>query len=237
MPKALSRLTLQEQAEKVLREMIVSHRFTPGKWINVERLAKDLGVSRTPVSLALKNLEKEGLVSHVPNRGIRMAQMTLEMARDLYAVRGLLEGLAGRLAAANISKRSLARLAQLLEQQREHVSGQDVLGYSKADFAFHGLIYESCDNWLLQELLANIKARSRPFELDITPILPDLYEDHVQVCRALGERSADEAERLMRQHNLRMECLIDDARRVREIGTETPSNARRGQAPAAARRG
>lgn len=99
MPRELARLTLKEQAEKALREMIASYRFTPGKWINVERLAKDLGVSRTPVWQALKNMESEGFVKHVPKRGIRMAQMTLEMAHDLYTVRGSLEGLAAHLTA------------------------------------------------------------------------------------------------------------------------------------------
>jgi DNA-binding GntR family transcriptional regulator len=92
MPKKLERLPLKDQAEEALREMIQSYRFAPGKWINVERLAKDLGVSRTPVWQALKVLESEGLVKHVPKQGIRMASMTLDMAHDLYLVRGMLEG-------------------------------------------------------------------------------------------------------------------------------------------------
>jgi len=62
MVKKLKRLTLKKQAENALREMIASYRFTPGKWINVESLAKELEVSRTPVWQALKDLEKEGLV-------------------------------------------------------------------------------------------------------------------------------------------------------------------------------
>ena len=69
----------------------------PGKWINVENLAKELAVSRTPVWQALKDLEKEGLVTHEHGKGIRMVQMTLQMAWDLYTVRGVLEGLAAKI--------------------------------------------------------------------------------------------------------------------------------------------
>lgn len=217
MPKKLARLTLQEQAERALREMIASYRFTPGKWINVERLSKDLGVSRTPVWQALKTLEEEGLVEHVPKQGIRMAQMTLQMAHDLYMVRGLLEGLAGRLAAENMNKEALKRLESLLGIQRNSVEKQDMLAYSKSDFKFHGLIYGCCGNGLLRELLENIKTRSRPFVCDITPILPQLYQDHVEVVEAFRDRNPAGADRVMRRHNLRMRQRIRWTQKRQEV--------------------
>ena len=138
MSSTLKRMTLRDQAYEVLREMIASHRFSSGKWINIEQLAKELGVSRTPVWQALKDLESEGLVKHVPNRGIQMAEMTLQMALELYAVRELLEGMAGRLAAQNISEESLSRLDVMLAEQLPIVRNLDQLAYSKADFQFHG---------------------------------------------------------------------------------------------------
>lgn len=209
MPRKLERMTLREQAEKALREMILSHRFAPGKWINVEQIARDLGVSRTPVWDALKNLEEEKLVEHVPNKGIRMAHMTLEMARDLYLVRGLLEGLAGRLAAGNIDRRTIASLESILKKQLRLVKDLDVVEYSTSDFKFHGLVYDACGNWLLQELLQNIKARSRPFICDIKPILPDLYRDHLHLLNSLKAHEPDQAEECMRRHNERMKNQIE----------------------------
>ena len=209
MPMKLARLTLKEQADKALREMISSYRFLPGKWINVERLAKDLGVSRTPVWQAMMDLEKEGLVEHIPNHGIRMAEMTLQMAHDLYTVRGLLEGLAGRFAAENMSKRTLARLESIIGNQEKMVENQDVVSYSKSDFRFHGLIYETCGNWLLRDLLENIKARSRPFVCDIKPIMSGLYQDHIEAVDALKKHDPARAERVMRKHNLRMRRRIE----------------------------
>ncbi len=92
--------------------MIAARRFSSGIWINVEELTKELGVSRTPIRQAMKQLEAEGLVTHIPHRGIRMAEMTLEMARDLYQVREVLEGLAAGLAAEKISAEALARVEE-----------------------------------------------------------------------------------------------------------------------------
>lgn len=210
MPKKLVRITLREQAEEALRGMIRSYRFAPGKWINVERLAKDLGVSRTPVGQALKILESEGLVKHVPKHGIRMASMTLDMARDLYVVRGLLEGLAGKLAAKAMNNKALLRLESILGKQEQIVQKKDVVAYSNSDFEFHGLIYDFCGNWLLSELLDNIKARSRPFVCDITPILPDLFKDHKKIVEAIKHSDGSSAEKEIFRHNNRMRALIEN---------------------------
>ncbi len=209
MVKKLERLTLKKQAEKALREMIASYRFTPGKWINVESLAKELAVSRTPVWQALKDLEKEGLVNHVHGKGIRMVQMTLEMAYDLYTVRGLLEGLAANLATERINRENLRRMDSILKKQDKMVKDRDLLEYSNLDFAFHAVIYDSCGNWLLKEQLENIKRRSRPFVCDIGPLLKDLYHDHQDVVAAFKQKNAQAAEETMKAHNKRMQNHIE----------------------------
>ena len=219
MVKKLQRLTLKKQAEMALREMIASYRFTPGKWINVESLAKELEVSRTPVWQALKDLEKEGLVTHTPKQGIRMVQMTPEMAHDLYSVRGLLEGMAGRLAVEKINSGTLKCLEAILKKQYKIVQNQDVVAYSKSDFEFHALIYNSCGNWLLKELLENIKSRSRPFVCDITSALPELYGDHKTVVEAFRYRDPDAAEKILKTHNKRMQRQIEQSPRKQETGT------------------
>ena len=208
MTKKLERLTLKNQAEKALREMIASYRFTPGKRINVENLSKELNVSRTPVWQALKGLEEEGLVTHIHGKGIRMAQMTPEMAHDLYTVRGLLEGLAAGLAAKKITSGTLRRLESILKKQDQAVRRLDLVEYSNSDFAFHAILYESSGNWLLKELLENIKRRSQPFTSDIGPALKELYQDHKDVVEAFRKKDALAAEMIMKGHNKRMQDHI-----------------------------
>jgi DNA-binding GntR family transcriptional regulator len=207
----LKRLTLKEQAYRSLRDMIASHRFSSGKWINLEQLSKELGVSRTPIHQAMKQLEQDGLVTHVPNQGIRMAVMTLEMARDLYQVREVLEGLAAGLAAPRIDTATVGRMKQVLAEQAAVIRQKDLLGYSVSDFTFHQLIYDSCGNWLLKEQLDVIKSRSRPLVCDVTPILPDLYADHQEVLEAFRRKDPRQAEQVMRRHNRRMREAIVEA--------------------------
>jgi len=216
MPKKLTRMTLKKQADKALREMIASYRFTPGKWINVESLAKELAVSRTPVWQALKDLEKEGLVTHEHGKGIRMVQMTLEMAGDLYTVRGVLEGMAASLASEKISRGALRRMESILKKQEQTAQQCDVMEYSKPDFDFHAIIYESCGNWLLRELLENTKRRSRPFVCDITPVLKPLYQDHKDVIEAFRVKDAAAAKKIMKTHNKRMQDQIERTLKSRE---------------------
>ena len=209
MPKQLKRMTLKEQAYHALRKMIMSHRFSAGKWINVERLAKELGVSRTPVWQALKDLEKQGLVVYVPQRGMRMARMTPNMAMDLYEVRGVLEGLAAKLAAEKMDDDTLLRMETVLRKQASIVGSEDLLAYSSSDFDFHSLIYESTGNWLLKETLDNIKGRSRPLLCNIFPILSDLHQDHIEVLEALRSKDGNRAEKAMFEHNQRMRRCIE----------------------------
>ncbi|MBT3256505.1 MAG: GntR family transcriptional regulator [Deltaproteobacteria bacterium] len=204
------------QADKALREMIASYRFTPGKWINVESLAKELAVSRTPVWQALKDLEKEGLVTHEHGKGIRMVQMTLEMAWDLYTVRGVLEGLAASLATEKITPGALRRMESILKKQAQTVPQRDLMEYSKSDFDFHAILYESCGNWLLKEQLENIKRRSRPFVCDITPVLKPLYQDHKDVVEAFRVKDAAAAKKIMKTHNKRMQDQIELTLKSRE---------------------
>ena len=212
----LTRKTLKEQAYLALRDMIVSHRFSPGKWINVEQLVQELGVSRTPIRLALKQLEEEKMVRHIPNQGVSLVEMTLPMALDLYRVRGVLEGMAARLAAKNMDTMTRSRLEAVLRDQPAIIKKKDLLRYSTSDFDFHGLIYDACGNWLLKELLENIKNRSRPMVGDLSAILPALYEDHKKVVQAFKAGDEAAAERIMKQHNLRMYRHIKKIRKMEE---------------------
>ncbi len=223
----LQRLTLKEQAYRSLRDMIASHRFSSGKWINLEQLSKELGVSRTPIHQAMKQLEKEGLVTHLPNQGIRMAVMTLEMAQDLYQVREVLEGLAAALASQKMDPETVSQMKHILAEQAAIIRKKDLLAYSVSDFKFHQLMYDSCGNWMLKEQLDIIKSRSRPLVCDVTPILPDLYSDHQQVVEAFGKRNPLQAEQVMRRHNRRMqEAIAETSERTGR--TEAPGPREKG---------
>ena len=184
-----------------LKAMIVDYRFQPGVRLKVEELMKELSVSRTPVLEAIRRLEQEGLLKNIPNRGVFMVKMTLEKSFELFQVRGALEGLVGKLAAENIDNGTITKMAKCLEKQLEVVEKGDLIGYSQLDFDFHSMIYKSTRNSFLVELLDSIKAKMRPFDIHLKPILALLYQDHKKIFEALRSKSPEAAEKAFAEHN------------------------------------
>jgi DNA-binding GntR family transcriptional regulator len=200
----INRQNLSSQVYSILKEMIVNHRFRPGVRLNVEQLTKQIGVSRTPVWEAVQRLIQEGLLKSIPNRGVFMSELTPEMAIELYTVRGILEGLAARLAVQNIDDKTLERMAKSLEDQRRVIEKNDLIGYSRLSFDFHWIVIESSGNQILKELLELIRNKMRPITMHIEPILLQLYKEHLEILEALKARDPDKAELIFKKHNRHM---------------------------------
>ncbi len=207
-----------------LREMVANHRFQPGTRINVEKLARELGVSRTPVWEAVRRLEQEGLLENIPNRGVFMIEMTLEKALDLFQVRLALDALAGSLAAANMNPSTLKKMAECLREQLEVVEKGDLVRYSQLDYEFHYLIYGRCRNAFLLEILDSIKLKMQPVNIRLTPVLMKLYQDHVEIFRGLRAGDAARVEKAFRAHNQR---VLEQIREEIEIAGQMRKESKR----------
>jgi DNA-binding GntR family transcriptional regulator len=192
------------QVYAALKEMIADYRFQPGVRVNVEKLVRELGVSRVPVWEAIRRLEQEGLLETIPNRGVFMVEMTLEKAFELFQVRAALERLAGRLAAGNPDKRTLEKMERTLSEQTEVVKRGDLIAYSRLDYEFHSFIYRLSGNSVLQEMLEAVKTRMQPISLQIMPILLNLYQDHKAILEALRAGSPDRVEKAFSSHYRRV---------------------------------
>ncbi len=217
----LQREKLSHQIYAVLKEMIADHRFQPGARLNIESIARELDVSRTPVWEAVRRLEQEGLVENIPNRGVFMSSLTAEKALDLYAVREVLEGMAARLAATRMDDGSLENMAQCIQRQREVIANQDFLAYSKLDFEFHAAVYDACGNEWLRELLETIKNKMRPLTMQMQPDFSQLIDQHAELLQALRGRDPEKAEEAFRRHNQYMMAQIRedvDAGRWKQFG-------------------
>ena len=197
-------VNLSERAYFRIKKMISDYRFSPGSRLNVEQLARDLGTSRTPIWEAVRRLEQEGLVKNIPNRGVFLVELTHTAAIELYTVREVLEGMAARLAVARITEKSLEKMERMLREQEKIVAEEDLVAYSKSDFDYHGCIYAACGNAILREMLESIKEKVRPFEMRITPILTELFNDHQMIVRAMHLRDPLLAEMAFREHNQRV---------------------------------
>ena len=198
--KTLLKEKLSEQAYRILRDMITNCRFLPGSRLNIEQLARDMSISRTPLWEAVNRLVQEGLLVSIPNRGVFAADITPEAALEIYTVRESLEGLAAKLAAGNIHPEAVARMESSLANQYTMAEKRDLIGYSRYDFEFHDVIYELSQNKFLQEMLDFLRGRTRPTMMDFLPLLKPSYKDHCAILESLKSGDGARAEKTIRAH-------------------------------------
>jgi DNA-binding GntR family transcriptional regulator len=192
-----------------LRELVLSGAVKPGEWLRQEKFAQQYGVSQTPVREALKQLCAEGVLEHVPYRGIRVVEITLTDVNDLYECRTFIEGMAARYAASNISEPQLAQLRDLFARMQQRLGPRYIAEYRELNRAFHRVIFDASGRSLLVRTLAQMWA-SFPsmlwsnFSQTAPAPLPGRdktdVQEHGAILAALEARHPDDAERSMRAH-------------------------------------
>ena len=124
-----------------IRSAILGGQFKPGEWLRQEKIAQELNVSQMPVREALKELAAEGLIEHVPYRGVRVIEFSPEDISDLYSHRAFLEGRAAAVAAGQITATEIAELKQLQEEMEENLAPERVTQYRELNRRFHQIIF------------------------------------------------------------------------------------------------
>ncbi len=194
-----------------LRSAILEGRYQPGEWLRQEKLAQELGVSQMPVREALKELAAEGLIEHVPYRGVRVIEFSREDVSDLYEHRAFLEGRAAFSAAQNINTDEMSELERIFDEMQANSAPERVTTYRELNRRFHQIIFTaSRREYLIRTLnqmwaafptmlIANFAATaSQPLpERDA----PDIRE-HIAILSALRNHDAAAAETAMRDHIL-----------------------------------
>lgn len=209
-PKILA--TVQSLATRVdtIAEMlelaIASGELPPGGKLGEEQLSRRFAVSRAPLREALRKLEGRGLVRRMPHAGVRVVELTVKDAIDLYQLRQVLERSACRLAAENMSARQIDDLDRLLDShlRKPDVSSGESYRQNFGDDDFHYAIAKGSGNaWLTRLLCEEIYSLIRlvRFHMSATPGRPsDAHEDHRQIVAALRKRDGELAELLMKRH-------------------------------------
>lgn len=150
---------LRHQVLDYLREGIVAGRLAPGARLVERELIQMLGVSRTVIREALRQLESEGLVAVVPNKGPVVREFTATEATDLYAIRGVLLGLAARLFVQNANAAQLVKLRSALDQTIRGYKSSDPTAVFKAKSRFYDILLEGAASKSLTTMLSLLHAR------------------------------------------------------------------------------
>lgn len=174
-----------------LREDILSGRYSDGEELREISIGEELGVSRTPVREALRQLELEGLVKIIPNKGAYVTGITAKDVTDIYKIRSLLEGVCARWATEHISAEQIEELEEIILLSEFHLkktAGEQAVQVSELDGKFHKILYEASDSRILEHVLTD-------------------FHKYVQMARRMSVGTKDRAKKSIAEHRAILEAI------------------------------
>ena len=179
----------------VLRDKILNEEYTQGQKLNEVALSKELNISRTPIREALKQLELEGLVKSIPNKGIRYA----------------LEGLAIQLAIERINDEELEKIKEVYDLMEFYAEKGDQEKFNEINIAFHEAIYRCTQSKYFEQLLTDINyyihVTSR-HSIRQPDRLISAAQEHREIYEAILARDKDLAKEKIQNHIRKTQVLV-----------------------------
>ena len=199
-----SAIPVRQRAYEHLKSAILSGRLDPGKRLAEEHLAKELGVSRTPVREALHKLELEGLIKPLETRGFVVSKDSREEIEELFDMRAILEGYGLRVISEKVSENLLKQLNGLIENAEDALRRKQLREVFKWNTQFHDTLHRMVsEKKRLHRLLVNVRKYVLRYRED-TLQYPDggrrALDGHHKIVMALRLKDPDLCERVMREH-------------------------------------
>ena len=203
-PRLETRKPLREEVYQVLRKAIIEGKLRGGARLVETEIAQQLGISRTPVREAIHMLESEGMVSSIPRKGYVVADFSAQEVEEIFGVRQVLEGYAGRLATSRISVTQLDELKVIYARSLKCVDEQDSASQLfQLNTEFHDLLISCSQNRRLRELIDTVRSSLLSYRLaTLTDPAERRHsvEGHKLILAALERRDADAVEDLIKRH-------------------------------------
>ena len=188
---------------EMIEERIVDGRYPPGMRLDEVALAKEFGVSRTPIRETLIQLSSSGMVDLRPRRGAVVADASPHRICEMFEVMAELEAMCARLAARRITDEEQAELVaahHACERARDTGSAD---GYFVENETFHQAIYGAAHNAVLAEQAVQLQRRLRPYrrlQLRIRNRVGTSFAEHQAIVDALIAGDGDKAAQVLRDH-------------------------------------
>ena len=197
--------SLRGRVFQKLREDILSGKYKEHEELKEVAIGEELGVSRTPVREAFRQLELEGLIQIVPNKGAYVTGITAKDVKDIYMIRSLLEGLCARLATDKMTKEQMGEMEENIYLAEFHASKGHMDQMAELDNRFHDILYEACDSKMLEHTLRDyhqyvLRVRQKTLSTNMRGRASN--DEHRQIMEALKAGDADRAEQLANKHML-----------------------------------
>jgi DNA-binding GntR family transcriptional regulator len=196
---------LREKIADKIRADIIKGAHVDGERLVEPKLAKSLGISRTPIREALRQLETEGFIEIVPRKGAVVKALTIKDIDDLYAVKASLEGLAARQATQNLHEKDIEKLRKINEKFRDIAyENPNVMDeYLKYNVDFHNIFIAGSENKKIVEILDGL---SKNFQRLKTVLVSNrerakhAVAEHKEIIDAFASGNPDLAEQKVRWH-------------------------------------
>ncbi len=179
-----------------IREDILNNKYTAGDKIVEAKLAEELGVSRTPVREALKQLELDGLVDNIPNRGVVVKGISNQDIHDIYSIRVAIEGIAARWAVERMDDSVIEDLKEIYDLMEFYTFKNDIDKILELDTKFHETIYSATESRYLEQVLRDFQLfikSTRSLSLQSLGRSKYALEEHKAILEGFIEKDAEKA--------------------------------------------
>ena len=197
------RASLSGRVFERIREDILEGKYKDNDELREIAIANELGVSRTPVREALRQLELEGLVSIIPNKGAHVTGISAKDIKDIYIIRSYLEGLCARWACENMTDKVLGELEEIIYLSGFHAKKGNYEQVVELDNKFHECIYDMSDSKILKHMLSDCHKyvkRARKSSLSTDGRAEQSNMEHNAILSAFRQKDPEKAEKLAHEH-------------------------------------
>ncbi len=193
--------TKKERIADYLREIVISGEVAPGDRLVQDDLAARFDVSPTPIREAIQLLVAEGVLTHSPYKGARVAEVNMEDVREVYLIRCELEALITRHAVPNLRLAEVSELRALHQQMQDALHADELPSLRKFNYDFHMLLYGAAEMPLLLSIIRTLWTR---FPWDTLHVLPGRaqasHDEHARIVQAIAQADATAAGDAIRDH-------------------------------------
>ena len=203
MSKILASRPLYEEVADQLRVRIFAHELAPGTWIDEQTLAKEFGISRTPLREAIKVLAAEGLITMKLRRGAYVTEVNRGDLEQIFTILSLLEGEAAKEAASNAKEKDLNDLDDMHLRLEKAAADRNLDQFFEINVRFHERIIAIANNPWMTGVIADLRKvlkLQRKDSLSRTGRLQSSLSEHREILKALLKRDPIAAEQAMRTH-------------------------------------
>jgi DNA-binding GntR family transcriptional regulator len=202
---------LREQVYRRLKEAIMNVVLEPNKRLIEEKLAAEMGTSRTPVREAIQKLEKEGLIHKLPRGGFAVNVIADDDIEEVFGIRSVLEGYAGYLATLRATEDDLRAMEWIVKQQEMCLDRGETDEIIRLNTEFHDLLYTCAHSKKLVAMISDLRDfiyRYRILILRYEGMATIAIQDHKDMITLMRAKNARQVEKLVRKHIIRGMGLI-----------------------------